>query len=53
LNDAGNTVDVAGKTAEALAKTLPFLEPVAEKLGPVGMTISVVKAGRDFYNCVR
>jgi RHS repeat-associated protein len=53
LNDAGNTVDVAGKTAEALAKTLPFIEPVAKKLGPVGMTISVVKAGRDFYNCVR
>lgn len=53
LSDEGNTVDVAGKAAEALSQTLPFLVPVAKKLGPVGMTISVVKAGRDFYNCVR
>lgn len=53
LNDAGNAVEVAEKTAAKLAKTLPFLGSVAEKLGPAGMTISVVKAGRDFRNCVR
>ena len=53
LNDAGNAVDVAGKAAGALKNTLPFLGPVAKKLGPVGATISVVKAGRDFYNCAR
>jgi hypothetical protein len=53
LNDAGNAVDLAEKGAHALRKTLPFLGPVAKKLGPVGATISVVKAGRDFYNCAR
>ena len=53
MNDTGDAVDLAEKAAHALSKTLPFLGPVAKKLGPVGATISVVKAGRDFYNCAR
>jgi len=52
-NDAGNAVDVAGKSAEALQKTLPFLGPVAKHAGPIGMTLSVYKYGRDTYNCAR
>jgi hypothetical protein len=52
LPDAGNTVDVTEKAAKALNNTIPFLGPVAEKLGPVGGTITAVKAVRDLYNCV-
>ena len=52
-NDAGNAVEVAGKTAEALQKTLPFLGPVAKHAGPIGMTLSVYKYGRDAYNCAK
>lgn len=52
MNDAGNTVDVTEKAARALKNTMPFLGPVAEKLGPVGGTITAVKAVRDLYNCV-
>ena len=39
--------------AEALSKTLPFLGPVAKKLGVAGAVISVGKAARDFYECAR
>jgi len=46
-------VEMAKDGAEMLKKTLPFLGPVAKKLGPVGATISVVKAGTDFYKCNR
>jgi hypothetical protein len=52
MNDAGNTVDVTEKAAKALKNTIPFLGPVAEKLGPVGGTITAVKAVRDLYSCV-
>jgi hypothetical protein len=53
LNDVGNGVDVADKAAGALEKTLPFLAHYGKGLGYFGAGITVAKAGRDFYNCVR
>jgi hypothetical protein len=53
VNDVGNAIDVAGKTAEAISKTLPFLRPVAKHPGPIGATLSIYKYGRDAYNCAR
>ncbi|GEM_PF-6494258 len=53
LNDAGNMVEMGKKGAEALSKTLPFLGPVAKKLGVAWAVISVGKAARDFYECAR
>jgi hypothetical protein len=53
LGDLGNEVEAAKTGAEVLSETLPFLKPVAKKLGPVGVTISVAKFGTDLYNCVQ
>jgi RHS repeat-associated protein len=53
LNDAGNGADVAEKTAGALEKTLPVAAHFGKALGYFGAGITVAKAGRDFYNCVR
>ena len=53
VNDAGNAVDVAGRAAKALSKTLPFLRPVAKHAGPIGATLSIYRYGRDAYNCAQ
>jgi RHS repeat-associated protein len=53
LNDVGNAADVGEKGAKILEKTLPVAAHYGKALGWVGAGITVAKAGRDFYNCVR
>jgi hypothetical protein len=53
MHDIGNGVDLAHHAADALKTTLPFLKPVAKKLGYAGAVISVATAARDFYQCAR
>jgi len=53
LHDSGDAVELTKQGAEALKKTLPALGPFAKRLGPVGSTISVIQAGRDYWNCAR
>lgn len=53
LNDAGNAVDVAEKSADALKKVLPFAGPVAKKLGPLGVSLSIAKGLRDTTHCIK
>jgi RHS repeat-associated protein len=53
LNDAGNGAEVGEKTVGALEKTLPVAAHFGKALGYFGAGITVAKAGRDFYNCVR
>lgn len=51
LENTGNAVDLAEKTAKALEKTLPLAGEAGKVLGPAAIAIGAVKYGRDTYDC--